>query len=379
MSLVAQQQHRFHFVDGYRAIAVVLTILCHSVASNIEQYFKAHGMPGLGDFIGGFSGSGVDMFFAISGLVLLRPYLRNQRAFDTLTYFKKRFTRIYPTYFAALLLGAAVIWFINVYPTWYNERGVSAKFSVWETIKQVPMLNLDGQYYNLAWWSVQVEALFYILVPVIVFRFPHGEKMTNRMVTALVLGTLLVSTCLQLWLDAYYPWFYSYRFSILNMSRILDYPVCFLMGMLMAARDFSRKQAWMFIAGGAAILSLYWIHSPIEHAGWGIMYGGLLMLSFNSKPIQQFLSKPIFIWVGERSYSLFLVHLSFFYLSGNISAYFTTSRGTTYFILSRCIGYLFTLLASMALFQLVERRFARGLITDKMIWPWQTNKMRQNN
>lgn len=378
MSLAAPKQHRFHFVDGYRAIAVILTILCHSIASNVEQYFKAHGMPRLGDFLGGFSGSGVDMFFAISGLVLLRPYLRNERQFDTLIYFKKRFTRIYPTYFAALVFGAMVIWFINAFPTWYNEKGVSIKFSLLETLRHLPLLNLDGRYYNLAWWSVQVEALFYILVPILVFRFPHGNKLTNGKVAALVLGTLIISTGLQIWLDSYLPWIYSYRFTVLNMSRILDYPVCFLMGMIMAARDFNRRQAWLFMAGGALLLQLYWLHAPAEHAGWGILYGGLLMLSFNSKPIQNFLSKPLFLWIGERSYSLFLVHLSLFYLSGNISAHFTASRGMTYAILSRGIGYLLTVLVSMALFQLVERRFARGLVTDKMIWPWQVSRLRRD-
>lgn len=102
------------------------------------------------------------------------------------------------------------------------------------------------------------------------------------------------------------------------------------------------------------------------------------MVSFESEAIQKFLSRPFFVWFGERSYSFFLVHLSVFYLSGNVTAHFTTGRGLEYGLLSRLLGYVFTLLVGMLLFQLVERRFARGLVTEQMIWPWQKNKMRRD-
>jgi peptidoglycan/LPS O-acetylase OafA/YrhL len=378
MSLPGQRQQRFHFIDGYRAFAVILTMLCHSIASNIEQYFIAHGWPRLGDAIESFTGSGVDLFFVISGLVLLRPYLRNERKFDTPLYFKRRLTRIYPTYFAALLFGAAVIWYINAYPTWYNEKGVSIKLSLEETLSELPLLNLDGKYYNLAWWSVQVEALFYILVPVLVYRFPHAGNFGNKKVISLVVGTMLVSAVLQLFFDNYYPWIYSYRFMTLNLSRILDYPLCFLLGMMMATRDFSRKWGYGFMIFGAILFLSHWYYWPLRHAGWGAIYGGLLMVSFESEAIQKFLSRPFFVWFGERSYSFFLVHLSVFYLSGNVTAHFTTGRGLEYGLLSRVLGYVFTLLVGMLLFQLVERRFARGLVTEQMVWPWQKNKMRRD-
>jgi peptidoglycan/LPS O-acetylase OafA/YrhL len=378
MSVPAGKQIRFHYIDGFRAIASVMIVLHHSVSSNIAKFLIRHGMPYLADFFWNWTGSGVNLFFTISGLVLLRPYLRNERVFSTMTYFKKRFIRIYPTYFVALIFGAAVIWFLNNYPTWYNEKGIHVYFSVKETLREAYMLNLDGVYYNLAWWSVQVEALFYILVPLLIFIFPDKSKLTNRGLIILISLSLLGNLGLQFFFDSYFPSIYSFDKIVLNMGRIIDYFICFLMGMLLAARDYNKQQAYVLMIVGAILFFLHSYYLPIMHSGYGLFYGGVLILVSYSEQVKKFLSNPLFLWVGERSYSLFLVHLSVFYLCDNLAAYFTPERGLVYALLTRGLGIPLAFLASMILFQLVEKRFARGLVTDKMIWPWQFSKIRKD-
>jgi peptidoglycan/LPS O-acetylase OafA/YrhL len=377
MSVPAEKQIRFHYIDGFRAIASFMIVLHHSVSANVARFLGAHGLPYLGDFLWNLTGSGVNLFFVISGLVLLRPYLRGERAFSSLTYFKKRFIRIYPTYFVALIFGAAVIWFLNNYPTWYNEKGIHVYFSVKETLREAYLLNLDGVYFNLAWWSVQVEAFFYILVPLLIFIFPSRSKLDNKGLFLLIVGTMIGNLAMQFFFDRYFPMVYSFEHIVLNIGRIIDYPICFLMGMLLAARDFNKQHAYVFMVFGAILFFLHGFYLPIMHSGYGLFYGGVLILVFHSDKVKAFLSKPLFLWVGERSYSLFLVHLSVFYLSDNLAAYFTPHRGLVYALLTRGVGIPLAFLASMALFQLVERHFARGLVTDKMIWPWQVSKLRK--
>ena len=85
------------------------------------------------------------------------------------------------------------------------------------------------------------------------------------------------------------------------------------------------------------------------------------------------------IWLGERSYSLFLIHFSVFYLVDNLSAHLSTHRGMAYGLLSRGIGVPLAFLAAMTLFYFVERRQARGLVTANMFWPWQVKSLKDRD
>ncbi len=379
MSEAPKKLQRFHFIDGFRAIAAMMIVLHHSVSNNVMRISAQFGLGFLGELWAHITGSGVNLFFTISGLVLLRPYLRGERKFSTGIYFKKRFLRIYPTYFAAVIFGAAIIWFINTHPTWYNERGIHIYFSYWETFKEALMFNSDGSYYNLAWWSIPVEAIFYIIAPFLIFLFANRDGLhKGRNIVFLLVGTFLGSFILQMVFERYFPNTYSYSHVVLNTGRFLEYPICFLVGLLLAARDFTTKNAYVFLICGAVVYSFVYVYRPFEHSGFGLIYGGLLILSFNSERLQRFLTHPVLLWIGERSYSLFLVHFSVFYFIDNRAALWTTHRGLEYALITRGIGIPLAFLVAMFFFELFEKRFVRGMVTDKMFWPWQISKMRHD-
>ena len=86
-------KERFHFLDGLRGIASIMVLCHHSVTSNIVKFINYIKIPFLGEYFTNFTQSGVDLFFVLSGVVLLRPYLRKQREFRTGPYFKRRFWR----------------------------------------------------------------------------------------------------------------------------------------------------------------------------------------------------------------------------------------------------------------------------------------------
>lgn len=371
-------QQRFHFIDGFRAVACLLAILHHSVSAHVGRYLIGHGMPVLGDFYWNFTGSGVDFFFVLSGLLLLRPYLRDGRKLKLLVYFKKRFLRLWPTYGVALIFGALVIWYINAYPTWYNEKGIHVSFSLEETLHELPMLNLDGIYYNLAWWSVQVEAVFYIFVPFILFVFPRRAIANDVKLFVVLASSVLVTVLIQLFFDRYIPSIYSLHKILLNVGRFLDYPVCFVMGMVLATRDLYRWHGYVLMVAGTVFFFLHSFYLPLVHVGYGLFYGGMLVLVFYSPRVKKVMASPWLVWVGERSYSLFLVHLSVFYLIDNLTARITTERDIVYALITRGVGIPLSFLAAIALFHFVERKFSRGLITDRMIWPWQYDRIRHD-
>lgn len=401
MNVVADTKERFHFLDGLRGIAALMIVIHHAFTAHVLKLVGYLKVRVLIDFFAYFTQSGVDLFFVLSGVVLLRPYLRGQREFNTTDYFLRRAKRIYPPYFFALLFGAFVVWFNNTFPTWYNVDGLRVQFSWWETLRETVILNFDGVYYNLAWWSLQIEVFFYLLVPFIVFVFPQGDKLTMRKILVSVVVTLALIFLLQHVFTDYLSRVYSYTYQVATLGKFIEYMLCFLLGVFLAARDFNERQGGYFLLAGAVmiigalILFRYgpylfagsyfgyevvqngklqpaWIYLSFMHSGYGLLYAGVIVLAFNLKSLKTFLSKPLMIWLGERSYSLFLIHFSVFYLVDNITSHFMGSRVALYGIITRGVGIPLALFAAMLLFHFVERRQARGLITGNSFWPWQT-------
>jgi exopolysaccharide production protein ExoZ len=104
-------------IQALRGIAVLLVVCIHAL--HIEQKYGGHHAL-LPDVLQ-FGMSGVDLFFVISGFVMVtvtRGKFQNLR--QALRFAYHRLARIYPTYwfYSLLLLG---VWFIR--PTWINAAG----------------------------------------------------------------------------------------------------------------------------------------------------------------------------------------------------------------------------------------------------------------
>jgi peptidoglycan/LPS O-acetylase OafA/YrhL len=382
--IATNSRERFHFLDGLRGIAASMIVVHHAFTAHIVHFFERLHLPFLGTFFMYFTQSGVELFFVLSGVVLLRPYLRGEREFKTGDYFYRRLKRIYPPYFFALVFAAFVVWFNNQYPTWYNLKGLRVKFSWPETFKELLIFSFDGTYYNLAWWSLQIEILFYLLAPLVVFVFPRTRRLSMPKVVLGIISTIVVTYLLQMLSTEYCYRFYSYTYQLAAFGKCIEYPLCFLIGIYLASRDFNIRQAFWFMASGlllviAGLLLMHdvaanpnsWVYLSVLNGGYGLLYAGLIALAFNSAAFKAFLGRPIMIWLGERSYSLFLIHFSVFYLVDNVVSHFLSDRNAWYALLTRGAGIPLALFAAMLLFYFVEKKQAKGLLTGERFWPWQ--------
>lgn len=388
MSVTTDKKERFHFLDGLRGIAALMIVVHHAFTSNIVKAVEHLHMPVLTNFCKYFTQSGVDLFFVLSGVVLLRPYLRKQRKFKVGDYFIRRIKRIYPPYLVAVLFAAFVVWINNQFPTWYNVQGVHAHFSWLETLKEAGIINFNGVYYNLAWWSLQIEILFYVLAPLIVFVFPAQHKINAIRIVLSIMVTLACTYMLQLYFTDHLPTFYSYTYQVAAFGKCIEYPLCFLLGVFLAAKDFNVRQGAYFLISGVALVITglvltkdvatdvpAWRFFSVLHAGYALFYAGIIVMAFNVRSFKRFLDRPFMIWLGERSYSLFLIHFSVFYLVDNIISHFTSERDALYGVVTRVVGIPLAVFTAMLLFHFVERRQARGLLTGNIFWPWNVRRI----
>src|SRR5271168_1728532 len=68
---------RNHALDGLRAGAAISIVIYHLGLNTLQSNLFKAGHEYAGRFIGGLGPSGVELFFTLSAVVLLRPYLRS--------------------------------------------------------------------------------------------------------------------------------------------------------------------------------------------------------------------------------------------------------------------------------------------------------------
>lgn len=377
----AKTSERFHQLDGLRAVAVGLVFFHHSFSGAIADQLARLNLWYLAKLLMATTGSGVELFFVLSGVVLLRPYLRGSRPFKPGQYFRRRIERLWPPYLVVLFIEGIMRWITTAYPTWFTEGIEQSKFSLVSWARQVGIISFGWNSYNVAWWSLSIEVLFYLLVPLVIplfsRRFVSKFVMAILLVAALCLGVAMLRT-----IDDSHPLVFD------SMQRFVVYSACFLLGMAIAKFDWGPRTGAILVVVGLTwvliAIGVMWRQVPTVpvrnpplprdivnyHAGYGLLYGGLVMLSFRrGSLLYRSLSSKLMVWLGERSYSIFLIHFTAFYAVNYLVSLIVFERDWSYLFLTRAIGIPAALLAAMVLFHTIERRFARGLVTADKFWP----------
>jgi peptidoglycan/LPS O-acetylase OafA/YrhL len=352
---------RFHQLDGLRAVAVLLVVAHHSISSGVRERLAETRWHFFGELAQEMTRSGVDLFFVLSGVLLLRPYLRGGRRFDAGTYARRRVERLWPAYLAAWALSGLALLFVQHTHTWWTTRFHHwPSFSIRGWAAQLLIVNLGWDSYNSAWWSLTVELLFYVLV-LLLIPLLTGHSGTKMAATGLVLLSVGVSVVGLSSMGVHAP---------LAIEDLVRYSPCFAWGVLLAATDLpvALARAALPFGLGWAAFSVYYPPANI-HIGWSLAYAAVVVIVLAPKSrLGSILSASLLVWLGERSYSLFLTHFVVFD-AVNASLSHVLPGGLTFFLVSRATAYAAAMLVAMAVFHLVERRFARGLVTADQFWP----------
>ena len=323
----------FGSLDGLRAVSILAVVWHHT----------HDGFSGWPISKRGFLG--VDLFFLISGFLIVTLLLREHRRSGTMSlrnFYIRRFLRIFPPYYAMLALVAAIV-FIKPGGTSLALRR-DLPYALFYVANLVPMSSLLA-----ITWSLAVEEQFYLIVPAVLkyagkafplilaisyllvilppFGFFAGTELPSFF-RETTFGPILLGVMLALLLDD--PM--SYRW----ISRALGHPVIplFAVALVMvacsqSADDISgwprmaihwsllvllaacvvREQhvlepvlrSWPMVRIGAVSYSIYLCHLLVRHGvDKGIRLGGW------SSPLILFLGTMLASWVAaEISYWAF--------------------------------------------------------------------------
>lgn len=271
-------------VQLLRAVAAVLVVVCHAI-------HKQGQMAGTGA-TWEFGGSGVDLFFIISGFIMC--YVTMNREIGARDFIKARVLRIVPLYWTLSLVALAV-YLVN--PAVVNSSGGTTT-----VINSFTLIPTGDKFLIQTGWTLSYEFLFY-LVFAASLSFPMRARLsfTCAVLLFFVAGGMILT-----------PSDPTLRF--LTSPLLLE----FVMGIAayLYIRDDSRPLLLSLALVVGGLLALVFMPANDAANGRVITYGLPFMMIFAGTVSMEWLVRAacesipgrIATAIGAASYSLYLAH-----------------------------------------------------------------------
>lgn len=298
------KKEHFKALDGLRGIAVLFVLLSHSSNMNIfiHDYLNFQRIGKVG----------VYLFFVLSAYLLDRQIaqaLIDEKSTKSYwsNYFLRRFLRIYPLFFLALILHGLLTFF--GFPT------------VIDNIKDIPahMILLRGE---SVFWSIPVEFKYYFISPLIMWfchKYLHWDKFK---ILIMFLGIIILTILIE--------WHYKLPL----ISTIKYFPI-FIVGTLISIYEllyqdnvFKNVKSWIFSSLGFFSLLIIVVtipfyfkiifgfsmdfHSSIFYFPYACVWGLLLLSTkYGAGLIRRIFEIKLLRFIGSISFSIYLFHMPF--------------------------------------------------------------------
>ncbi len=351
-------------IDGLRAIAVLSVIAYH---------LNPAWLPG------GFVG--VDIFFVISGFVVAASLLNApQHSFAKFSafFYARRLVRIAPALIVVLIVSAmlATLFIPRAWLSGFSEK--TALYAVFGLSNWLMARNTDNYFAPRAefnpythTWSLGVEEQFYLIFPFVFFVWLKWRNRSMIGANALLIALGVASLVGSAWAITHAPTsaFYSivFRFwelaigvALFQLSAHTTSNVTNKTGLRMVAATMLpwigiAAIAYAFVYVRAAAFPWPWVLLPVIGAACSI--GG--SAANVAHPVRRFIAMRGFVWIGKRSYSLYLWHWPIFVLMRWTVGIDSAQQ--------QVIAVVMTLLAAAASYRWIEMPFRHNA--------WLTRRM----
>lgn len=325
-------------IDGLRALAVMLVLFFHAGFSFAE---------------GGYIG--VDIFFVISGFLITGLIIHDIDAnkWSFLEFYKRRAARLLPALFATIFF-TGLIGILVLSPGDLKRLASVSVFSAF-SVGNIYFWQEAGYFDQavatkplLHTWSLGVEEQFYLVWPAVLFFLKklYGKK--GLVIGLSLLGALSIAAAFYLHQKSPDSVFYLMPF------RIHQFALGGLTALIFAPLNSQHKNIALVFAVGAMLASAvlasgeggsFLLNTILPTAG-----AALFIWSSEASIAKTIFSSRAMIWLGKRSYSIYLVHwpLMVFWLMATDHR-FTILESVTAILISIALGAI--------LFENVENRF----------------------
>jgi peptidoglycan/LPS O-acetylase OafA/YrhL len=342
-----------HNLRGFAALVVVISHLCgvfwyNQVAvetiANVDKYTGT--IPNIVKYLNHFSWLnygyfGVALFFIISGFVI--PF--SLKKYNAIQFLIARFFRIYPVYIIGFLVSLLSIYlggkyFGKSFPHSFNL--VLKNISFFRDIFWVP--SIDGIV-----WTLEIEFKFYLLCSVLISTIINARVLRLMFVNLL----LAVVFLLGVFLKCNSVLFYVYELN----SPIITFMFIGTIFFYLYHKMISKKRAVFCILLLFLSFSLQWYYGMYSASTRGVILNyslALMLFLFFYIFRYQIVFPPLFSWLADISYPLYVVHGPFSYVFMRVLL--DNHINPTLTILISCIG---SILIAFFLHSTIEIKFTK--------------------
>lgn len=296
------QQKNLQLIQMLRGIASILVVLYH-ITVNFSETFNQSFFFNIFDF----GGSGVDVFFVLSGFII--AYANKDlvaQPTKTVTFLKRRFIRIFPIYWIIITVFLLIQLALPLYYKTHFELSTFNFFSTYLLLPNHIMINGVS-------WSLTNELFFYLLFTL-----------------AILIPVKKYSLYLLL---AYFVLLLVVAIAGLNLTGGNDYigllffpmNIEFLLGVfiVLIVDKISKRWVWPLLVAGIGLFltgaylfdhGINIISNQSSQVLYRVVLFGfpsfLVILALVKMEINDTIQvKKIFLYLGDASYSIYLIHL----------------------------------------------------------------------
>ena len=293
---------RYLELDALRGVAALFVVFFHFTIYRPEA-----------DYGFGLGVTGVDLFFIISGFVILLTLEKTKNWQD---FAVSRFSRLYPTYWACVTFTTLLIfvwhiwlgkekmyiqWLANQSSPWGLFQQFAANLTMFQHYLRVP--DIDGPY-----WTMLVEMLFYVYM---VGIFIFGKLKQIEKIGAITLLPIIIYS------TPYFAENFAMLHKILEKALpLINYFPLFLAGIIFYKIKFKRPTVRRYLLIGvcyACQLSLFNDGSKsdiyLDFTPYFFMLTGyFIIFTLYVNNLLGFIVNRVTVFLGEVSFSLYLIH-----------------------------------------------------------------------
>ena len=339
-------------VDGLRFVAISMVVIHH-----LSSYFLAYG-PYVGHeseayhkYLFDFGSRGVDLFFTLSGFILALPFarrhLRHLPSQQLRWYFLRRLTRLEPP----LLIHLVTVGVVRL-----CQRAVSTPQLMAGFVAHLFYVSriVDSYRFNVVLWSLEVEAQFYLLAPLLAMLYKVADQRTRRL-SFLGLGVALHFLS---------PLVFE------NSDNFFNYALYFMCGMLVAdyyvTGDIDPGRQARATALNMSVLALVPVSVVVSNLDWApelvlpLHCGAALLAALQGQMIGRVMRNRVLATIGGMCYTIYLYHFLTIATVGRLTGgWFGQLPYELFFVLQLSIHGLVILTACAVVFRVTEKPFMR--------------------
>lgn len=298
-------------LDGLRAFSILAVLILHA---NLIIELPATLLPG------GFLG--VDVFFVISGFLITSLLVEEYSATSAVSlrrFYIRRALRLLPALFLAILIVGAIALFVE--PSLLGLTPLRSAsllyFTNWVRAYEPSRLWIFSHF-----WSLAIEEQFYVVWPLVLVVLLRS-RLRPQTIIGIVIGLALLSASLRSVMYAgAVPINRLYHGSDTRADALLI--GCALSLILHWIPDAFQNEQAIRKAGRAGVIVLVAMVLIVTDGFPLLYFGGFTLAALAAAAIilrvvqvepPKTLTRPVALWIGRRSYGLYIWHWPAFYLT----------------------------------------------------------------